>query len=94
MLKFIEVLKYGDFDVLYTHSIWCKELPEGEIGLNKKGLYEAEMAKDFRNLTGFTLEPGLPGKLGIHEDLDGDLFTYLKARGYKKVKTTTITLHD
>lgn len=93
MIKIIEVIKYGDFDMPYTHSIWYKELPDGEIGLNKKGLYETEMAKDFKKLTGLKIEVMGSG-FKIHEDFQANLFTYLNARGYKKAKTTIIKLHD
>lgn len=94
MLKFIEVIKYGDFDMPYTHSIWSKEIAGGEAELNKNGLYEKEMIKDFQNLTGLEMTLEWKNNLGVHENIEEELFIYLKARGYKSVKATTITLHD
>ncbi len=94
MIKIIEVIEYGDFDMPYTHSVWYKELTGEEAKLNTRGFYEREMVKDFKNLTGFEMTANHWDKMGIHECFEKELFSYLKARGYKKVKTTKITLHD
>ena len=91
---FFELLRWGDFDMSYTDSIWCKENPsDKELTFHKHGILENEMLIEFRKLSGekFSTANGFESRslyCGRDEMKVLDAFKdYLRARGYHEVNT-------
>ena len=52
MISF-ELLRWGDFDMSYTDSIWYKESPtDQELTFHRHGVLLNEMLIEFRKLSG------------------------------------------
>lgn len=100
MISF-ELLRWGDFDMSYTDSIWCKEnATDEELTFHKHGILLNKMLVEFRKLS--------DEEFGVDNVFDHSSIycnrkeqqvlqafkDYLKARGYREVKTVKIQFTD
>ena len=98
---FFELLRWGDFDMSYTDSIWHKENPtDQELTFHKHGILLNEMIIEFRKLSGkkFTMADGLTSRsmyCGRKEmEVLNAFKDYLRARGYRQVTTIKLQFSD
>ena len=91
---FFELLRWGDFDMSYTDSIWYKlNASDQELTFHKHGILQNEMLIEFKKLSGekFSTAKGFSARsiyCGKDEMKVLDAFKdYLRARGYQEVNS-------
>lgn len=95
MISF-ELLRWGDFDMSYTDSIWYKESPtDQELTFHRHGVLLNEMLIEFRKLSGEEFKTDGEAERSIYcgrkESQVLQAFKdYLKSRGYRHVKTIKV----
>lgn len=94
MIKIIEIISYGDFDMPHTKSVWYKELYSGEATTQKEKNFHDNMSDYFKYITGFMMVKNADRNFSVHESIAEKLYIFLKKEGFKKAETTKITLSD
>lgn len=97
---FFELLRWGDFDMSYTDSVWYKEnATDEELMFHKRGILLTKMIVEFRKLSGKEFKTDKSYNISLYCDKKETQVLqafkeYLKSRGYKAVETIKVQFTD
>lgn len=98
---FFELMRWGDFDIPYTDSVWYKsELADNEMEFHNKGILLKKMLLEFMQLSGkkVSITTSQTKHSIVCKDNESETFEefkhYLIARGYKQLETTKLHFTD